>query len=50
MDLGLSKDELALKARARDFAQALARPQAAEIDRDGQYRADIVRALGEAAE
>jgi 3-sulfinopropanoyl-CoA desulfinase len=48
MELGLTKDELALKARARTFAQTVARPRAADIDRDAQYPVDIVRALGEA--
>jgi alkylation response protein AidB-like acyl-CoA dehydrogenase len=48
MDLGLSKDELALQARARAFSLEVARPRAAQIDRDEQYPFDIVTALGEA--
>jgi len=48
MDLGLSKDELALQQRARAFAREVARPRAAEIDRDEQYPWDIVKALAEA--
>ena len=48
MDLGLSRDEIALQQRARDFAQAIVRPRAAAIDRDGQYPFDIVKALAEA--
>ena len=48
MDLGLSPDELALQARARQFAQAVARPRAAEIDRTEQYPWDMVQALSEA--
>jgi 3-sulfinopropanoyl-CoA desulfinase len=48
MDLGLSSDELALQARAREFAQRVARPRAAEIDRSEQYPWDIVTALCEA--
>ncbi|HEX5509137.1 MAG TPA: 3-sulfinopropanoyl-CoA desulfinase [Pseudolabrys sp.] len=48
MDLGLSKDELDLRARARTFADRVARPRAAAIDRDEQYPWDIVTALAEA--
>ncbi|MEJ2436376.1 MAG: acyl-CoA dehydrogenase family protein, partial [Pseudolabrys sp.] len=48
MDLGLSPDELALQQRARDFADRVARPRAAAIDRDGEYPWDIVKALAEA--
>jgi alkylation response protein AidB-like acyl-CoA dehydrogenase len=46
--LGLTSDELALQARAREFSQSLVRPRAATIDRDEQYPWDIVRALAEA--
>jgi alkylation response protein AidB-like acyl-CoA dehydrogenase len=46
--LGLTSDELALQARAREFSQSLVRPRAAAIDRDEQYPWDIVRALAEA--
>jgi alkylation response protein AidB-like acyl-CoA dehydrogenase len=45
MDLGLSKDELALKERSRAFSREVARPRAAQIDRDEQYPWDIVKAL-----
>jgi alkylation response protein AidB-like acyl-CoA dehydrogenase len=48
MTLGLDRDELALQARARDFATNVVRPRAAAIDRDEQYPWDIVRALAEA--
>ena len=48
MDLGLSKDELALQQRARAFSREVARPRAAEIDRAEQYPWDIVKALAEA--
>ena len=48
MDLALSPEELALKARARGFSQGIVRPRAAAIDRDEQYPWDIVKALGEA--
>src|SRR5215467_6362522 len=48
MTLGLDRDELALQARARDFATSVVRPRAAAIDRDEQYPWDIVRALVEA--
>jgi alkylation response protein AidB-like acyl-CoA dehydrogenase len=46
--LGLTSDELALQARAREFSQSVVRPRAAAIDRDEQYPWDIVRALAEA--
>jgi alkylation response protein AidB-like acyl-CoA dehydrogenase len=48
MTLGLQPDELALQARAREFATRIVRPRAAAIDRDEQYPWDIVRALAEA--
>ena len=48
MDLGLSRDEIALQARARAFSQDIVRPRAAAIDRDEQYPWDIVKTLGEA--
>jgi 3-sulfinopropanoyl-CoA desulfinase len=48
MELGLSPDDLALKARARTFSQGVARPRAGAIDRDGEYPWDMVKALGEA--
>jgi alkylation response protein AidB-like acyl-CoA dehydrogenase len=48
MTLGLSPDELALQAHAREFATNIVRPRAAAIDRDEQYPWDIVRALAEA--
>ena len=48
MDLGLSKDERALQERARAFSRDVARPRAAQIDRDEQYPWDIVKALADA--
>ena len=48
MDLGLSKEELALQQHARAFSREVARPRAAEIDRDEQYPWDIVKGLAEA--
>jgi alkylation response protein AidB-like acyl-CoA dehydrogenase len=48
MDLGLSRDQLALQARARAFAREVARPRAAEIDASEQYPWDIVKALADA--
>ena len=48
MTLGLHPDELALQARAREFANNIVRPRAAAIDRDEQYPWDIVRALADA--
>jgi alkylation response protein AidB-like acyl-CoA dehydrogenase len=48
MELTLSRDEIALQARARAFSQAVVRPRAAAIDCDEQYPWDIVKALAEA--
>jgi alkylation response protein AidB-like acyl-CoA dehydrogenase len=48
MDLGLSKDEITLKERAREFSQHVARPRAATIDREEAYPWDVVEALREA--
>jgi 3-sulfinopropanoyl-CoA desulfinase len=48
MELGLSRDEIALQARARAFSHGVARPRAAAIDRDEQYPWDIVKALTQA--
>ncbi|MBI4274893.1 MAG: acyl-CoA dehydrogenase family protein [Rhizobiales bacterium] len=46
--LGLTADELALTARAREFSINIVRPRAAAIDREEQYPFDIVKALTEA--
>jgi len=48
MDLGLSSDELAIQARARDFSQNVALPRAAAVDREGEYPWDVVKALAAA--
>ncbi len=48
MDLGLSQDEIALQQRAHAFSREIARPRAAEIDREEKYPFDIVKALAEA--
>ena len=40
--------QIALRARARAFAETVARPRAAAIDREEQYPWDIVKALAEA--
>jgi alkylation response protein AidB-like acyl-CoA dehydrogenase len=48
MDLGLTADQLALQARAREFANTVARPRASEIDASEQYPWDIAKALAEA--
>jgi alkylation response protein AidB-like acyl-CoA dehydrogenase len=48
MDFGLSEAELALRARARAFAEARVAPRAAEIDRNEEYPWDIVEALRDA--
>jgi alkylation response protein AidB-like acyl-CoA dehydrogenase len=48
LDLGLTPDEIALRAHARAFAHDVARSRAAQIDRDEQYPWDVVKALTEA--
>src|SRR5690348_1021678 len=48
MSLGLSPEELDLQKRARAFADRVARPLAAEIDRDEQYPFEVVQELGKA--
>jgi alkylation response protein AidB-like acyl-CoA dehydrogenase len=48
MQFGLSVDELALQARAKDFAQKFVAPRAAEVDRTGEYPWDIATALAKA--
>src|SRR4249920_3665592 len=48
MDLGLSRNEMGLQARARAFAAQVASVRAAAIDRDEQYPWDVVEALKEA--
>jgi alkylation response protein AidB-like acyl-CoA dehydrogenase len=48
MDFGISNDEIALQQRARAFAGEVARPRAAQIDRDEQYPWDVAKALAEA--
>ena len=48
MQFGLSVAELALQARAREFAQKFVAPRAAEVDRTGEYPWDIVAALAKA--
>jgi alkylation response protein AidB-like acyl-CoA dehydrogenase len=45
MDLGLSADQLALRSRARAFADEVVRPRAAAIDASEEYPWDIVKAL-----
>jgi alkylation response protein AidB-like acyl-CoA dehydrogenase len=48
LDLGLTPDEIALRERAMTFSNDVARPRAAQIDRDEQYPWDVVKALTEA--
>jgi alkylation response protein AidB-like acyl-CoA dehydrogenase len=48
MTLGLSPEELSLQARARAFAERVARPRAAAIDRNEQYPFDVVDELAKA--
>ena len=47
LDLGLTPDEIALRERARAFSRDVARPRAAQVDRDEQYPWDVVKALTE---
>src|SRR3954453_15151900 len=46
--LGLAAEELALQARAREFARTVVRPRAAQIDASEEYPWDVVKALTEA--
>jgi alkylation response protein AidB-like acyl-CoA dehydrogenase len=48
MNIELAPDELAIQSSARDFAQKVLAPRAAEIDRVGEYPWDIVEALAKA--
>ncbi len=48
MDPLLSPAERELQARARDFADRVARPRAASVDAEGEYPWDIVKALTDA--
>ncbi len=41
MDFNLSEQELMIQTRARDFANKLAKPRAAEIDRTGKWPSDL---------
>lgn len=45
MDLGLSPAELVLQARARKFANDIARKRGIEIDRSGEYPWDVIEAM-----
>src|ERR1043165_8802165 len=45
---GLAAEELALQARAREFARTVARPRAAEVDAREEYPWDVVTALTDA--
>lgn len=45
MDIGLTKDELALQARAREFANSVVRPRGIEIDQTGEYPWDVIEAM-----
>jgi alkylation response protein AidB-like acyl-CoA dehydrogenase len=42
---GLSRDETELAGRARELAQSVIAPRAAETDRNGEYPWDTVKAL-----
>jgi alkylation response protein AidB-like acyl-CoA dehydrogenase len=44
----LTPVEIALQARAREFAREVVAPRAAAVDRDGEYPWDLVRALTDA--
>jgi len=48
MTFDLTSEQIALRERARAFAQEVARPRASEIDAQEQYPWDIVKALTEA--
>src|ERR1700741_1453984 len=48
MQLGISKEEVALQAKSREIAQTAVRPRASEIDRTEQYPWDIVKILVDA--
>lgn len=48
MNLGLSRDEIALKVRASEFAQSVIATRGAEIDRTCEYPWDVVKAMAEA--
>ena len=48
MDRDLTPEQIALQARAREFAERVVRPRAAAIDRDEQYPWDIVESLATA--
>jgi butyryl-CoA dehydrogenase len=42
MNFNLSEQELMIQTRARDFANRLVKPRAAEIDRTGEWPSDLV--------
>ena len=48
MTFNLTKDQDALRARARELAEQVIAPRAAEVDRLEQYPWDNVKALKEA--
>src|SRR4029077_21131607 len=45
--LGRTADQLALQARARDFAREVVQPRAAQVDTSEEYPWDIVKALAD---
>ena len=48
MDYGLTKEQLNLQAQAKDLAESVIAPRAAEVDRSEQYPWDNVAALKDA--
>ncbi len=46
--MGLTQDQLTLREKAREFAQRIALPKAAELDKSEQYPWDTVKALTDA--
>ncbi|OGO22711.1 MAG: hypothetical protein A2144_06695 [Chloroflexi bacterium RBG_16_50_9] len=46
MDFSLSEQEKMLQSLAREFATKVVQPQAAEIDRSGQFPFDLAREIG----
>lgn len=45
MDFNLSEQEMMIQKRARDFANKLVKPRAAEIDRSGEWPSDLIPEL-----
>lgn len=48
MDFNLNEQELMVQARAKDFANKVVKPRAAEIDRTGEWPSDLVSEMAKA--